>query len=152
MSNAPVCGAEYPLVDPGERILLCTGAKIYRHPGIQDKPWKCELRFQDGSDYLTIFHYLHLGFGECAHAGRKSNYWAAWCIANGGPPKKRQVMSERVFKHKWFRVVIETVNEKRKGKDREPLPADLHYSIVRKILAHGQQPSPLPEPITNTRT
>ena len=95
-ADGPVCGAEYPLIAPGTRTLLCVAAKIYRHPGLPDHPWKCQLEFSDGLDELPhLFGFLNLGTGPKPHAGRTSRYWAAWCLANGGPPKKRQTMSSR---------------------------------------------------------
>lgn len=132
---APVAGAEYPLIAEGERVLLCTGARTYRHAGLPDSPWKCELKFVDGFGEFEVYGFLHLGCREKPHAGRTSRYWAAWHCANGGPPHKRQVMSARIFRGKWFRVAIETVNAKGRGAKRVPLPEYLHYSIVREILA-----------------
>jgi hypothetical protein len=113
-------------------------AKVYRHPGLPDKPHKCQLEFRDGFGEITVFGFFHLGTKAKAHAGRTSRYWAAWCMANGGPPRKRQVMSERVFKGRWFRVRVETVTDKRKGKNVEPLPEEMHYSVVREILSVEQ--------------
>jgi hypothetical protein len=134
--ESPVCGAEYPLVSEGKRSLLCVAARVYRHPGLKDRPWKAELEFLDG-DY-RVFGYLHLGFGEKPHAGRTSRYWAAWCLANNGqPPRKRQLMSARIFKGKWFTVIVETVRQRGRGEKVELIPAELQYSVVREILARG---------------
>jgi hypothetical protein len=134
-AEAPICDAEYPLVAPGRRTLQCVGARIYRHCGLPDKPWKAELEFCDGFGELSIFGFCHLGCGEKPHAGRTSRYWSAWTLANGGPPRKRQTMSARVFKGKWFLCDVATVSHKGKGAKAEPLPAHLHYSVVREILA-----------------
>src|SRR5690348_11535018 len=100
--DGPVCGAEYPLVDPGERVLRCLAAKVYRHPGLPDHPWKCQLEFSDGFDGPRLFGFYHLGVNPKPHAGRTSRYWKAWHIANGGPPRRRQTMSARTFRDKWF--------------------------------------------------
>jgi hypothetical protein len=124
--EGPVCDAEYPLISPGKRTLLCVEAKVYRHPRLPDHPWKCQLKFTDGFGELEIYGFLHLGSGPKMHAGRTSKYWKAWCIANGGPPRKRQVMSARIFKGQWFECGIETV---KKGS------SEGDYSIVREISA-----------------
>ncbi len=134
-AGAPICGAEYPLVAPGRLTLQCVGARIYRHAGLPDSPWKCELQFRDGFGELSIFGFFHLGCGDESHAGRTSRYWSAWTLANGGPPRKRQVMSPRVFKGRWFVVDVETVTKKGKGAKAEPLPEHMRYSVVRKIVA-----------------
>jgi hypothetical protein len=136
----PVCDAEYPLITPGEYTFRCVNARIYRHPGLPGKPWKCELTFRDGFNAQPpIFGFLNLGSGDAPHGGRTSHYWDAWSLANGGQgPTKRQVMSARIFKDRWFLVLVETVREKRKGKIVEQLPEHMHYSVVRKILARSQ--------------
>jgi hypothetical protein len=134
-AEAPVCDVEYPLVAPGRRTLQCVGARIYRHSGLPDKPWKCELRFADGFGELEIFGFFHLGTGDKPHAGRKGRYWGAWTLANGAPPRKRQTMSPRAFKGRWFVCDVETVTHKGRGAKAEPLPEHLRYSVVREILA-----------------
>lgn len=125
--DGPICEAEYPLIKPGRYTLLCVAAKIYRHPGLPDHPWKAQLEFKDGFGELHIFGFLHLGNGKEMHAGRTSKYWQAWCLANGGPPGKRQVMSARVFKDKWFECDV--------GTAKEGTPEA--YSVVRQIFARG---------------
>jgi len=133
--DVPICGAEYPLVAEGIRELRCIDARIYRHPGLPDRPWKCQLEFAAGfGECPNLFGFLHLGTKEKPDAGRARRYWRCWCLANQGPPKKRQKMSPRVFKNKWFVVQIETVRQKRKGKIVEQLPEHLWYSVIREIV------------------
>ena len=135
-TTGPVCDVEYPLIDEGTYDLQCVSAHVYRHPGLPDRPWKAQLEFRDGFDeHPSVFAFFHLGCGRKPHAGRMSRYWHAWCIANAGPPRKRQTMSARAFKGRWFQVKVETVREKRKG---ELLPSHLHYSVVREIRALHQ--------------
>jgi hypothetical protein len=46
-------------------------------------------------------------------------------------------MSARIFKGKWFTVIVETVRQRGRGEKVELIPAELQYSVVREILARG---------------
>jgi hypothetical protein len=133
---APVCDENpYPLLKPGKYAAQSVHARIYRDP--QFRRWTVMIRFQLlASGGLAcvgqVCGFFNLGQDENPRAGRRSRYWRAWVIANGAQPRKRQVLSPRVFKGKIFEVEIETV---RHGQDGREHPIAMQYSTVREILA-----------------
>ncbi|PYM27938.1 MAG: hypothetical protein DMD80_13900 [Candidatus Rokuibacteriota bacterium] len=60
-----------------------------------------------------------------------SRFFRAWCVASGGPPRRRDRMGLDVFKHRLFRVRVRDVDRDRSG---QPLPAAARYSIVDMLL------------------
>src|SRR5258708_16264370 len=72
-----------------------------------------------------------------------SNFYPAWAIAHGGPPRSRNTkMSARVFKGKLFRLLTATVKPKYRivgedGKMRPGpfLPESFWYSKVASLLS-----------------
>jgi hypothetical protein len=83
---------------------------------------------QTGQPVWGIFY---LGRGEKSKAGRRSNYWRAWVIANDGPPRRRQMLSARVFKGKNSEVRIEDVTRRF---DQSEHPEGAIYSTVKHIF------------------
>lgn len=120
----------YPWYPSGEHIARVIRARRYRHPLL--KAWKCDLELQllDGGDFGMIHAFLHLGRGDKPHAGRNSNFYIFWVMANGGQPRKRQIMSERAFVGAIFRVRIDDVTTTFSGQDRGQAGV---YSICRLI-------------------
>ena len=79
-----------------------------------------------------VYGFLNLGTAEKPEAGRGSKYWRAWVIANGDMPKKRQVLSVRVFVGKVFLARIGDVEKNMHGTEHsEPE----RYSVVQEILS-----------------
>ena len=73
----------------------------------------------------TIAHvpfWLNLGDYDRPNASRRGRYFAEWCHANGGPPRRRDRLSDRVFCRRMTRVEV--------GDTLGPAP----YSVVRRIL------------------
>jgi len=100
-------------------------ARTYRDP--QYKRWTCLLRFDVLNETLTrtIAHvpfWLNLGDYDRPNASRRGRYFAEWCHANGGPPRRRDRLSDRVFCRRMTRVEV--------GDTLGPAP----YSVVRRIL------------------
>lgn len=79
----------------------------------------------------VVYQFLNLGRGKEPKAGRWSKYTRAWVIANGAPAKKRQRLSDRVFKGKMFQVDIDYVQRSFKGIAH---PDGQIYSVVKDIL------------------
>ena len=121
-------GATYARIEPGIYPAQCVHGKIYRDPGF--RAWKALLRFRVESGQ-EIFGFFHLGTGVSPHAGRRSRYWAAWTLANGAPPRKRQTMSARVFRGKVFRVQASDVVQTGDGRSHHPSAI---YSTVKNII------------------
>jgi hypothetical protein len=101
----PVAAAEArPLYSSGIYEVRCNKTVTYLDPGYHRVVTllRCHLLGRDE----PVVAFLNRGAGETAKMGRRSNYWKAWCLANGGPPRKGQVMSKRIFEGKNFRVRI----------------------------------------------
>jgi hypothetical protein len=79
-----------------------------------------------------IYWFLNLGNGAKPKAGRGSNYWRAWVIANGAVPRKRQVLSARVFIGKIFLVRIGDVEKRMDGAQHSELEK---YSVIQEIIS-----------------
>lgn len=122
----------YPQVPPGEYELYCTEAKPYLDPGM--KTWKCRYRFIHPMlrDFPVIYGFINLGKGENP-PGPRSRYHHEWSIANNGTPRKRQVMSARIFKGKIFRVRVDWVLPRQH--DGKLHTEVTRYSLVKAILA-----------------
>jgi len=131
----PVCEENpYPLLQAGKYEAQCVHSCLYRD--LQFRRWTALLRFQLlASGSLTslgpVCAFLNLGNREKSKAGRRSRYWRAWVIANGEQPRKRQVLSPRVFKGKIFEVEIGTVKRAHDGREH---PVAAQYSTVKEIL------------------
>jgi hypothetical protein len=126
----PICDAEpYPRYAPGVYEVRCIRARVYKDP--QFKCWKCLLEFQFLDCEAKVAGFFHMGKGEKPTAGRRSRYYAAWIEAYGEKPKKRQVMSSRVFEGKIFKVRIwDTTKRHDRGEHSEAAI----YSTVKEVL------------------
>lgn len=126
----PICeDAPFPRYKPGIYEARCVGTKVYRDPRF--KRLIARLEFRTLPDCQPVFGFLNLGGGDEPKAGRGSEYYRAWTLANGTTPRKRETMSARVFKDKIFRVRIGDTTRKHDG--REHSPAEV-YSTVKEIL------------------
>jgi hypothetical protein len=113
---APIAEEPAPYVRSasGEYLARCTSRKLERLR-IYGGAWKLRLMFQiiDLDQNPTLAKFFHLGRGDRPNAGRKSNYWPAWIIANGGQmPRRGQTMSPRVFLDKNFLVRVADVQKR----------------------------------------
>jgi hypothetical protein len=97
----------------------------------QFKAWKVCLYFRLVPSGEPVQGYFHLGRGVTPQAGPRSEYRRAWLIANGGPPGKRQRLSERTFVGKIFEVRIADVTNRFDGREH---PESAFYSTVHEIL------------------
>ena len=60
-----------------------------------------------------------------------SRFFRAWCVANGGPPRRHDRMGLHVFKRHLFRIRVRLVTTDRA---RQPLPEAVRYSVVDALL------------------
>jgi hypothetical protein len=121
-------------VDPGVYPAYSRSAAVYRDR--QFKRWVCAVQFDvlDGSLTQVIARltwYLNLGTREKPHAGRRGNYWSAWTMANGGPPKRNDRLSLRVFERRHAMV---TVEDTCKTYRQTVISVDESYSVVRDVV------------------
>jgi len=120
-------------LEPGEYRAYSRSAKVYRDGGF--KRWVCAVQFDILSESLMevqtrVTWYLNLGNGENPKAGRRTNYFEAWIVANGGPPKRNDRLSHRSFEHRHARVLVEDTQ-----RNFEQVTQPEHaYSVVRKVL------------------
>jgi len=125
----PVCEQEpYPRLEPGRYEGQCIFARIYRDP--QFRSWKALLRFRLILSRQQVCGFFHLGQGDKPKAGTRSKYRRAWIIANGDAPRKRQVLSPRVFRGKIFEIEVCSVTRAFDGREHPP---GAGYSTVREI-------------------
>ncbi|MGZ4840103.1 MAG: hypothetical protein ACXV5J_00035 [Candidatus Angelobacter sp.] len=88
------------------------------------------VQFEIEETGLQLTWYLNLGTGERPKAGRRSNVWQAWAIANGGPPKRDDRLSPRVFEKRWAIVLVE---DTAKDFQQKAISSDNSYSVVRLV-------------------
>jgi hypothetical protein len=118
---------EYPRIKPGDYPAFCKRARWYWEPGF--KRWTCILFFDVLTEGLqdtlgTIPMWFNGGAGERPRAGRRTLYFSAWVMANGGPPVRKDRLSASVFARRMARVRVADTS-------RGPAP----YSVVREIIA-----------------
>ena len=119
----------YPLIEGGEYPAYCKCAQQYWDPGF--RRWTCLLRFDVLTDDLltvitTVPCWLSLGKREKPRASRRGNYLREWVEANGGPPKRGDRLSPRVFTRRMARVEVGDTDL-----TKSPVP----YSVVRRIVS-----------------
>jgi hypothetical protein len=121
-SDGPVfTEPERPHLKAGERDMCCRSAVLQNRFGRQ----VVKLNFFDPLSGDAVDFFVN------ANAGTGSKFFEAWVIANGAPPKPRQVMSVRVFRGKFFCVEIgETTQTFNKTK----LKPGEGYSVVKRVL------------------
>ncbi len=126
----PVCEADpYPRHEPGDYEAECVSAVTYWHP--QLRAWKCRLEFKTLVERDSVFCFLHLGNGETTKAGPRSEYYRVWVLATGHAPRKRQTLSNRVFKGKTYEIRIGDTIRRFDGRNH---PDGQIYSTVKEIL------------------
>jgi hypothetical protein len=120
--------ADYPRIEPGEYDATSGSARVYF-----DKAFRrhiCMVRFVIvGDTTVKIPWFLNLGDKEAPSARRRSKYWAAWMQANGGPPKRGDRLSPRIFEHRAARILVADTTQNYCGE-----PNFLTYSTVRNVL------------------
>jgi hypothetical protein len=120
---------EYPVIQSREYPAYCKSAQRYRDP--QFKRWTCLLRWDVLTDDLltviaTVPQWFPLGNGENPKASRRGIYLKEWVKANGGPPKRGDRLSRRVFARRMARVEVG---------DTDPEKSPVPYSVVRRIVS-----------------
>lgn len=124
----------YDHIAPGTYQAFSRAAKVYRDPVF--KRWTCVVWFDvlDGSLINVITQlawFLNLGTGDKPHAGRRSNFWSAWCAGNGTVPKRGDRMTPAVFVHRHATVRVESVTKNHKGVTF----AEPTYSKITRVIS-----------------
>ena len=123
-----------PRIEPGKYPAYCRSASVYRDK--QFKRWVCAVQFDVLDDSLMgvvarVTWYLNLGGRDRPHVGRRGKYWRAWLRAAGGPPKRRDRLTPRVFEG---RQAIVTVVDTAKDHRQIAVSAEESYSVVLEVL------------------
>lgn len=123
-----------PRMEPGNYPAYCRSAQIYRDA--QFKRWVCAVQFDvlDGNriDVLgRLTWYLNLGGGEKPHVTRRGKYWAAWVLANGGPPRRKDRLAPIIFRKRYAQV---TVEDTAKDFAQRSVTSDKAYSVIRDVI------------------
>jgi len=127
--EGPVCEHDpYPKYPSGNYLVRCFNAVIYRDPRF--RAWKCRLECHFLTEEGRVCAFLNLGTGERPKVGRGSKYRRVWVMANGEQPRKRQVLSTRVFVNRIFRVRIADVQKKHTGQDHLDVE---RYSTIQDV-------------------
>ena len=122
-----------PSIPAGEYPAYCREAKIYQDRQFRRWVFVAQFDILDSSLINTIAElswYLNLGSGKQPKAGRRGNFWSAWVQANGGPPKRNDRMSPRVFERRHAVVVV---TDTTKTHNSGTVCADESYSVVRCV-------------------
>jgi hypothetical protein len=120
---------DYPLIQSREYPAYCRWAKRYRDPAF--RRWTCLLRWDVlTDDLLTVIASVPMWFSLGSRVGpwasRRGNYLKEWVRANGGPPRRGDRVSPRVFTQRMARVEVGDTNP-----EKSPVP----YSVVRRIVS-----------------
>lgn len=128
-------GAEYQRIPPGRNNAVAVRVQgpewVYAY-----KRWSLMVEFEllGESPMVRVCAFFNMGRDERKpKAGRRSRYYAAWTIANGEPPRKKQAMDPKVFVQ--GQVYLIEVADCAKDSENEAKPECQVYSRVTKILS-----------------
>jgi hypothetical protein len=123
-------GKEYQRHDQGERLIqVCEiqGPEWVR----RYSRWSIRLGCCLTDELGEVSYFMNMGTNrEGPRAGRHSNYYNAWTLANGDPPRKGEVMDPKIFLGKFFRASIEDCGKD--SNDRDKLPGEV-YSHIKEL-------------------
>lgn len=130
-------GAELPRVAPGDYRAVCVAwqgpewCRAFRR-------WSLRLEFSLLSEDASVSTFFNMGNDpNSPRIGRKSRFFAAWCQANGEPPRKGQQMTTETFTDPSLIYLVRVADALKDGKD-ETKPDALVYSRVTEILRVGR--------------
>ena len=121
-------------IPPGDYHAISRSSSVYCDK--QFKRWVCAVQFDVLHDSLMgvlgrLTWYLNLGTKKRPHAGRRGNFWPAWARANGGPPKRNDRMSSRVFEG---RHALVRVGDTAKTHNAGTVSPGESYSVIREVI------------------
>jgi len=128
---------DYPRVDCGRRMVRAH--KIQGPEWVRGfSRWSLRIEFHLMDEPGTVSLFVNLGNDreKPTVPGRKSRFYRYWTMANGGPPRKHEVMNYDIFMDKCFWARIEDCAKNSEGRlkpDRE------RYSRIvdlEELIAH----------------
>jgi len=123
-----------PRLEPREYSAYCRSAKIYYDRSF--RRWVCAVQFDALSDDRLqvlgrVTWFLNLGKKDKATVTRRGNYWIAWNQANGGPPRRNDRMSPKIFTRRYARVIVA---DTAKTFNQSAASEGSAYSVVRSVV------------------
>jgi hypothetical protein len=120
---------DYPRVDGGLRMVRAH--KIQGPEWVRAfSRWSLRIEFHLMDERGTVSLFLNLGTDRerPTVGGRKSRFYRFWTLANGGPPRKHEVMNYEIFLGKCFWARIEDCTKDSEG--RPKLDGEKYSRIV----------------------
>jgi len=101
--------SDYLRFEPSTYRAYCRRAKPYYDRRF--KRWTCLLLFDVVDASLNVIGHsvpmwLNLGPSDRPHAARSGRYFKEWILANGGPPKRKDRVSHKLFERRYAVVRI----------------------------------------------
>jgi hypothetical protein len=132
--RGPVAYDDYPpRVEPGPYEARCIDAPpFYFDRGF--KRWVQPLTFELHPNREVLHAFLNMGRGTQPHAGTRSNFFKAWVIAKGRPPRRGNELTTDVFISQLFEVDVQDVTTDCEGREKaEPLIYSRVARVVRRL-------------------
>jgi hypothetical protein len=124
-------GKKYQRHDQGERLIrVCEiqGPEWVRCYSRWSIRLGCCLTDEPGE----VSYFMNMGSHRGGpRVGRHSNYYKAWTLANGGPPRKGEAMNPKIFLGRFFRARIE--DSVKNSNDGDKLQEEV-YSHITELL------------------
>lgn len=127
-------GADIPRIPPGNYQAVCIGWQGPEWCRAFHR-WSLRLEFALVEDGTAISQFFNMGADPVKPhmPGRRSRFYAAWCLANGEPPRKGQTMNFDTFTGEGLLYLVHVEDAANDGKG-ELKPDALVYSRVTQIL------------------
>jgi hypothetical protein len=126
-------GIELPRVHPGNYKAVCVG---WQGPELvrSFRRWSIRLEFRLLTEDVSVSVFFNLGTNpQKPHVGRRSKFFAAWCMANGEMPRKHQQMPPAAFTEPGLIYLVRIGDAIKDSKDALK-PEAMIYSRVTEIL------------------
>jgi hypothetical protein len=128
-------GKEYQRHDQGERLIqVCEiqGPEWVRRYSRWSIRLGCSLTDEPGE----VSYFMNMGNNrKSPRVGRHSNYYKAWTLTNGGPPRKGEGMDPAIFLGKFFRARIEDCGKDSNDKDKINEEVYSHITELRELVS-----------------
>lgn len=126
-------GADLPQVAPGDYQAVCIGwqgpewVRAFRR-------WSVRVEFSLLAEGTLVSAFFNLGSDPTApRIGRRSRFYAVWCLANGDTPRKGQRMTFEILTDPTLLYLVRVADSLKDGKDG--LKAEsMVYSRVTEVL------------------
>ena len=128
-------GKEYQRHEEGERLIQVR--KIQGPEWVRSySRWSIRLECCLTDEPGEVSYFMNMGNDrEGPRAGRHSNYYKAWTLANGGPPRKGEAMDPKIFLDKFFRAQVTDCKKDSNDKDKPKGDVYSHITELRELVS-----------------